>query len=64
MPKCVFTDGADCVKCVICYHTGYRYKCVNCSYEGSTPKTPIYAQKCDNCGSFIGIKECPKVQVN
>lgn len=61
MPRCVFTDGAECCKCVICYH--YKYKCVNCGYEGAKrDDIGLHAQRCDNCGSFIGIKECPKVQ--
>ncbi len=64
MPKCIFTDKADCVKCVICYHTERKYKCVNCGYEGTTMDISVlYAQRCVNCGGFIGIKECPKVEV-
>ena len=63
MPKCVFTDGEKCCKCVICYH--HKYKCVNCGYEGTKrDNIGLHAQRCDNCGSFIGIKECPKVQVS
>lgn len=61
MSRCIFTDQAECVKCVICHHTERRYKCVNCGFEGTTKEQGVlYAQRCGNCNAFIGVKECSK----
>lgn len=64
MVKCIFTSGDECCKCIICNHKEQSYKCVNCGYTGLTSDlSPVYAQRCEACNGFIGIKECKEVEV-
>ena len=64
MVKCIFTDGAECCKCVICNHDInkpkiHEYTCVSCGYKGETEKEAYWFEECPKCGGIVGFKPCP-----